>query len=96
MPKASPRKNSKAHPKCFLAKFQSHLIEKILRQFQIVSYPSSNCILSRIIQDNSILCLSQIPIASPQKVSETIPKCVLAKFQLHLLANILKHFQILS
>ena len=96
MPIASHRKYSKAHPKCFLAKFQSHLIEKFLRQFQIVSYPSSNCILSRIIQDNSILCLSQIPIASPQKVSETIPKCVLAKFQLHLIEDNPGQFQIVS
>ena len=37
MPIASHRKNYKTFPICVLAKFQSHPIENMLRQFQIVS-----------------------------------------------------------
>ena len=36
------------NPNCVLAKFRSHLIENILRHFQIMSLPTSNCISSKI------------------------------------------------
>ena len=38
----------------------------------------------------------QTPIASHRKHSKTISNCVVAKFQLHLIANNLEHFQIVS
>ena len=37
-----------------------------------------------------------MPIASYRKYSKTIPNCVLAKFQLRLIENILKECQIIS
>ena len=42
------------------------------------------------------MCISQIPIASYQECSKTIPLCVLVKYQLHLIENVLKEFQIIS
>ena len=42
------------------------------------------------------MCLSQTPIASQRKSSKTIPNCVLAKFQSHLIESILRQFQIVS
>ena len=95
-PIASQRKISKTIPNCVLAKFQSHLIKNILRQVQIVSETNSIRISSKIFSDNSKLCLSQIPIASHRKHSKTISKCVLAKFQSHLIENVLRKFQIVS
>ena len=95
-PNASHRTCSKTVPNCVWVKIQSHLIENILRQFQIVPQPNSNCISSKIFYDISNLCLSQIPIAPHRKNFKTIPVCVLAKFQLHLIENILKPIQIAS
>ena len=79
-----------------LAKFQSHHIENILRQFQIVSQPNSNGISLKLFQDSSKLSPSQIPIASHRTYSKTILNCVLAKFQSHLIENIPRQIQIVS
>ena len=76
IPNASYRKYSKTIPNCVSAKFQSHLSEKIQRQFQIVSKPNSNRISVKTFSDNSKLCLSQIPIASHGKYSKTFPNYV--------------------
>ena len=95
-PNASHRTCSKTVPNCVWVKIQSHLIENILRQFQIVPQPNSNCISSKIFYDISNLCVSQNPIASHRKNFKTFPICVLAKFQLHLNEKILKQFQIAS
>ena len=40
--------------------------------------------------------LSQIPIACHRKYSRTVPNCVLAKFQVHLIENVLGQIQIVS
>ena len=76
--------------------FQSNLNEIVLKQFQNVSQLNSNRVASKLFKDNSKLCLSQIPIASHRKYSMTIPNCVLAQFQSHLIENIPRQFQIVS
>ena len=96
IPVASHRNFSMTFPKYVTAKFQSHVIKIILRQFQIVSQPNSNRISSKFFYDISKICLSLIPIASHRKSSMTIPNCVSAKFQSHLIENILRLFQIVS
>ena len=58
------RKYSKTIPNCVLAKIQSHLFEKMLRQIQIASQPNSNRISSRTFYDNFKLCLCQISLFS--------------------------------
>ena len=68
MPNESHPKYSKAHSNCFLAEIQSHLIEKILGQFQIVAQPNSNRISSKKTSANSKLCLSQIPMHLDEKI----------------------------
>ena len=40
---ASQRNHSKTVPNCLVAEIQKHLIEVILRQFQIVSQPKLHC-----------------------------------------------------
>ena len=47
------------------------------------NFLKSNFNSAKIFQDNFKLCLSQIPIASHLKYSQTIPNCVLVKFQSH-------------
>ena len=67
-----------------------------LRKCQIVSQPKYNCIFSKLFYDNSKLCLSQNSIASYRSSSNTIPICVLAEFQLHIIEIFLRHFRNVS
>ena len=83
-------------PNCFLAGTPSHLIEIILTQFQIFSRSKFPWIPSIIFYDNSKLCFSQNSIASRRSYSKTIPYCVLAEIQLHLVEIILRQSQIFS
>ena len=76
----SDRNYSKSIPNGVLAKFYFHLLEIILRNYQIVSWPNSNSLSSKIFQDNSELCLSQNSNASDRNYSKPIPHGVLAKF----------------
>ena len=87
---------SKTIPKFVLAEIQLHLVEIILWQFQINSWPKFHCISSKIFKDNSKLRLSQNSIASHRNWSNTITNCVLAKISLHLIEIIIKFFQIVS
>ena len=85
IPFASLRNYSKTIPSSVLAKIQMHLTENIRSQFQMVSWPNSHSISSKLFKDTSKLCPSQIPIASHRNNSKTIPNCVLAKIQLHVI-----------
>ena len=51
---------------------------------------------AKLCEDISTLCLSLNSIASYQKYSKTFPNCVVAKIQLHLSRNIVRHFEIVS
>ena len=83
-------------PICVLAEIQLHLIDIILRQFQIVSLPNFNCTSLKLFYDNSKFCLSRNSIASHRNYSKTIPNCVLAEIQLPLIEIVLRQFQIVS
>ena len=69
--------------------------------FELLSSNFTNSLLllerAKICQnDNSKSCLSQTPIAFHRKDSKTFSINVFARFQLHPIENILKHFQIMS
>ena len=87
---ASHRKFFMTAPYCVLAKIQLHLIEFILRQIWNVSSSKFKCISSKLLYDICELCPSRISIASYRKHSKTIPNCVWAEIQVHLIENILK------
>ena len=93
---APHRYYSKTFPNCVLAEIQLHLVEIILRQFQILSQPKFNCPSSKLFQDNSKFCLIQISIASHRLYSMTISNLVVAQIQLHLIEIILRQFQFVS
>ena len=91
---ASRRNYSKTVSKCVLAKNPLHLIEFILRQFQIVSWPKFHCISLKLFQDISKLCLGRVSTASHRNYSKTIPNRVSAEIQLHLIEITLRQFQL--
>ena len=70
---------------------QLHLIEIILRQFQIVSQPKFSCNSSKLFQENSKLCIGRKSVASHWSYSKTIPNRVLAE---HLIEITLRQFQL--
>ena len=78
----------------FLSRFQLHLIEIVLTQFQNVSWPKFHCISSKFLWDLSKLCLSRNSIACDLNYSKTFPGCALAKIQLHIIGTILRQSQI--
>ena len=89
---SSHRSCSKTFPNCVWAKSQVHLIEFNLRQYRIVSKLESQCISSNLFYDSFKFCPSLISNASYRKQSKTIPNCVWAEIQLHLIDFILQHF----
>ena len=91
---ASHRNYSNTISNCVSCKIQKHLIEIILRQCHIVSWPKFNCISFKLFQDNSRLCLGRISTASHRNYSNTIPNRVLAEIQLHLIEITLRQFQL--
>ena len=93
---ASHRKYSMTIPNCVLAIIQLHLVENILIHFQIMSESKQKCISSKLFYDNPELCLSHNSIVSHLNYSETIPNCVWAEIQLHLVEKILRYTQIVS
>ena len=93
---ASVRIYSTTNLKCVFVEIPVHLIENNLRQYQIVSEPKFNCISSIFFYSNSIMRLSRNSMPSDWNCSKTIPKCVWAGIQLHLIEILLRHFRIVS
>ena len=93
---SSHRSCSKTFPNCVLGETQLHLIENILRQFQNMSEPKFNCISSKFFYASSILRLSRNSSASHRTYCMTIPNCVIALIQMHLIENFLGQFQFVS
>ena len=93
---ASRRNHSKTIPNFVLVKIQLQLLGIILRQFEGLSYPKFNSISSEFFQDSSEICRSRISITPHRKFSKTIPNCLLAEVQLHLIEIILRQFQVVS
>ena len=91
----SERKHFKTFSNYVFAKFQLHLSQFFQRHFQIMSLPKSNCISSNLFQDIFKVCLCPIPIASHRKYSEIFSNYVFAKFHLHLIELIIRHYQII-
>ena len=89
---SSHRSCSKTFPNCVLGIFQLHLIENILRQFQIVSEPKFKWISSKIFWSNSLMHLSRNSIASDWNCSKPFPICVLAEIRLYFIENNLRQF----
>ena len=89
---ASCRELPKTIPNCVSAETHLHLIEKILRHFHIESQSKFNCLSSKLFEDKSIFRLSWISTSSHRSCSKTIPNCVLAENQLHLIKIFLKQF----
>ena len=83
---------SKTIQNCVWAGIQLHVIEFLLRQFRILSLLESQSISSNLFNDNFELCPSLNSIASYRKLSKTIPTCVWAETQSHLIEIILKQF----
>ena len=78
---SSHRSCSKFFPNCVPAERQWHLIEYILKQFQIVSYSESQCISSNLFYGKSKLCPSHNSFASHRKYSKTFPYSVSVEFE---------------
>ena len=91
---ASHRKYSKTISNCVSAEIPMHLIDVILRQFQIVFSQSSIASHRTQFEQYYKLCLSQNYIASHRKYSKTISNCVSAEIPMHLIDVILRQFQI--
>ena len=93
---ASDRIYSTTNLKCVFVEIQVHLIENNLRQYQIVCEPKFNCISSTLFYSHSIMRLSRNSMASDWNCSKTIPNCVWAGIQLHLIEILLRQFRIVS
>ena len=68
---------------CVLPYVQLHLIEFILREFEIAAKPKFYCAITSLFPDISKSCRNRISIAIYRNYSETIPSCVLAKTGLY-------------
>ena len=90
------RNFSKVCPNCVLAKTRLQTIETTLRDFKIVFGRKVNRTWWKLIQDLSKLIRSPNSNASYRLYSETIPNCVLAEIQLHLIERILRQLPIVS
>ena len=93
---ASVRIYSTTNLKCVFVEIQVHLIENNLRQYQIVSEPKFNCFSSILFYSNSVMRLNWNSMASDWNCSKTIPNCVWAGIQLHLIEILLRQFRIVS
>ena len=66
-------------PNCVFLEIQSHLLEKVIRTSQSVSYPRFSCIWLNLFQDKSTLCVSRTSIASYRNYPKTVLKLCLSR-----------------